>query len=184
MSNVEETELPRIIGQVKWFNNKAGYGFITVSSGEQKGKDIFIHYSAIRVINSQYKYLVQGEYVEFSLVRSTSADHEYQAIEVSGISGGSLMCESRNNNVGQFNGGIGGGNGGVDRKQGGGNYPTRRYRVIERGDNIRDHRDDRNQNPPSSRNTESVDFTTVQRRRPVIRKRSVVGTIDVAVATA
>ena len=38
--SVQETTVSqgdRLIGQVKWFNNKAGYGFITVySEGEQK----------------------------------------------------------------------------------------------------------------------------------------------------
>ena len=85
----------RIVGQVKWFNNKAGYGFITVNEGEQANKDIFIHYSSIRVTNSQYKYLVQGEYVEFSLTKSTTEGHEFQANDISGIKGGPLMCESR-----------------------------------------------------------------------------------------
>jgi cold shock CspA family protein len=101
MSSTEETAntpVVHITGQVKWFNNKAGYGFITVNTGEQNGKDIFIHYSAIRVTNSQYKYLVQGEYVEFDLVKSTSDTHEFQALNVSGINGGSLMCETRRNN--------------------------------------------------------------------------------------
>lgn len=88
----------RLLGQVKWFNNKAGYGFITVNDGEYSGKDIFIHYSAIRVTNSQYKYLVQGEYVEFSLVKSSTDGHEYQAIDISGVNGGALMCETRRNN--------------------------------------------------------------------------------------
>lgn len=88
----------RLVGQVKWFNNKAGYGFITASSGENSGKDVFIHFSTIRVANSQYKYLVQGEYVEFSLVKSTKGDHEFQALDVSGIKGGALMCETRRNN--------------------------------------------------------------------------------------
>jgi cold shock CspA family protein len=85
----------RILGQVKWFNNKAGYGFITVSDGELEKKDIFIHYSSIRVTNSQYKYLVQGEYVEFTLIKSSNSAHEYQATDVAGIKGGSLMCETR-----------------------------------------------------------------------------------------
>ena len=85
----------RILGQVKWFNNKAGYGFITVSDGELDKKDIFIHYSSIRVTNSQYKYLVQGEYVEFTLIKSSNSAHEYQATDVAGIKGGSLMCETR-----------------------------------------------------------------------------------------
>ena len=75
----------RLLGQVKWFNNKAGYGFITVNDGDFSGKDIFIHYSAIRVTNSQYKYLVQGEYVEFSLVKSSTDGHEFQAVDISGV---------------------------------------------------------------------------------------------------
>ena len=85
----------RLVGRVKWFNNKAGYGFITVTDGERSGSDVFIHHSAIEVENQQYKYLVQGEYVEFELVRTTSTDHEWQASNVNGINGGKLMCETR-----------------------------------------------------------------------------------------
>ncbi len=85
----------RIVGQVKWFNTKAGYGFITVLGGDHAGKDIFVHYSAILVENSQYKYLVQGEYVEFSLIKSTNDKYEYHAVDVSGINRGSIMCETR-----------------------------------------------------------------------------------------
>lgn len=98
MSSTQETtdvQSDRLVGQVKWFNNKAGYGFITVSDGELSSKDIFIHYSSIRVTNSQYKYLVQGEYVEFTLTKPTGEVHEYQASDVSGIKGGALMCETR-----------------------------------------------------------------------------------------
>ena len=96
MSTTDNTE--RMIGQVKWFNNKAGYGFITVSDGEYSGKDIFAHYSTINVGDSQYKYLVQGEYVEFDLSISTNTSHEYQATKISGIKGGKLMCETRQMN--------------------------------------------------------------------------------------
>ena len=85
----------RQIGQVKWFNNKAGYGFITVSDGENKGKDIFAHYSTISVGDAQYKYLVQGEYVEFDLIPSTNESHEFQSVNITGIKGGHLMCETR-----------------------------------------------------------------------------------------
>jgi cold shock CspA family protein len=87
--------MSRVIGYVKWFNNKAGYGFITVTDGERSGSDVFIHHIAIEVENQQYKYLVQGEYVEFELVRTTSADHEWQSSNVNGINGGKLMCETR-----------------------------------------------------------------------------------------
>jgi CspA family cold shock protein len=90
----EETQ-SKLVGKVKWFNNKAGYGFITASEGEHSGKDIFVHYSTINVSNLQYKYLVQGEYVEFELVKSQNDKHEYQATNVTGIRGGSIMCETR-----------------------------------------------------------------------------------------
>jgi len=87
--------VPRLIGRVKWFNNKAGYGFITVTDGDRSGTDIFVHHSAIMVENQQYKYLVQGEYVEFSDVAASSGPHEYQASGVAGVKGGKLMCETR-----------------------------------------------------------------------------------------
>lgn len=86
----------RLTGTVKWFNNKAGFGFITVCEpGEFDGKDIFVHYSSIRVTNSQYKYLVQGEYVDFTLVKANSDTHEFQAMDISGVKGGPIMCETR-----------------------------------------------------------------------------------------
>jgi cold shock CspA family protein len=85
----------RFIGRVKWFNNKAGYGFITVTDGSKSGNDVFVHHSSIRVDSEQYKYLVQGEYVEFGLSETKTETHEFQAGEVSGIKGGKLMCETR-----------------------------------------------------------------------------------------
>lgn len=94
-SVTSETQSSAIIGQVKWFNTKTGYGFITAREGEHTGKDIFTHYSSIRVTDSQYKYLVQGEYVELSVVKSTSGQHEYQSADVTGVRGGCLMCETR-----------------------------------------------------------------------------------------
>jgi CspA family cold shock protein len=84
-----------LLGRVKWFNNKAGYGFITITDGSRSGTDVFVHHSAIDVENQQYKYLVQGEYVEFDLIKVESEKHEWQASSVSGIKGGKLMCETR-----------------------------------------------------------------------------------------
>ena len=87
----------RLTGCVKWFNNKSGFGFITLLDGEGAGKDIFVHYSAIKVANDQFRYLVQGEYVEFELTKSAEGSkHEYQADKISGIKGGQLMCEWQN----------------------------------------------------------------------------------------
>jgi cold shock protein len=91
-----DNDAQRLTGMVKWFNNKSGFGFITVSSdGEYKGKDIFAHYSSIRVTNSQYKYLVQGEYIDFNVSRSESEKHEFQATDITGVMNGPIMCETR-----------------------------------------------------------------------------------------
>lgn len=84
-----------VIGRVKWFNNKSGFGFITLVGENEIESDIFVHHSAIQVDSEQYKYLVQGEYVEFKLIKMTEGKHEYQAGSVSGIKGGKLMCVTR-----------------------------------------------------------------------------------------
>ena len=86
----------RFTGRVKWFNNKAGYGFITVTDGINSGNDVFVHHTTIKVDSEQYKYLVQGEYVEFCLVNTNGGGgFVCQAGDVSGIKGGKLMCETR-----------------------------------------------------------------------------------------
>ena len=94
-SSPETNSSLRLIGRVKWFNNKAGYGFVTITDGEKAGLDIFVHHSSINVSNQQYKYLVQGEYIEFNLVNVENSTHECQAAGVGGIRGGKLMCETR-----------------------------------------------------------------------------------------
>jgi cold shock CspA family protein len=144
------TQHERLIGQVKWFNNKAGYGFITVSDGEYSGKDFFAHYSTISVTNSQYKYLVQGEYVEFKLVKSSTDTHEFQATEITGIKNGPLMCETRRQNVQEET---------TDRPKS--NY-QRRYRVSEedRGDSKPARRENTERRPQ-----EDGEYTTVRSRR-------------------
>ena len=93
-SNVS-TSSERFTGRVKWFNNKAGYGFITVTDGDKSGTDVFVHHSSIKVDDEQYKYLVQGEYVNFNLLNTMTDRHEFQAGDVCGIKGGKLMCETR-----------------------------------------------------------------------------------------
>jgi CspA family cold shock protein len=85
----------RNVGQVKWFNNKAGYGFITALDGNTPGGDIYVHFTKLRVVNTQYKYLVQGEYIEYILESSTTEGHAFQASDVTGIREGRLLCETR-----------------------------------------------------------------------------------------
>jgi cold shock CspA family protein len=137
-----DVQSARLLGQVKWFNNKAGYGFITVSDGEQAGKDIFVHYSSIKVVNSQYKYLIQGEYVEFTLTKSTGEQHEYQASDISGIKGGLLMCETRRVNRATD---------GAPRES-----APRKYRTP---------RENAGPRPPKATGVEQEGFTQVRRRR-------------------
>jgi cold shock protein len=50
-------------GQVKWFNDAKGYGFIT----QEGGDDVFVHYSAIQA--QGFKSLAEGDRVEFEVTR-------------------------------------------------------------------------------------------------------------------
>lgn len=88
--------MTRQVGCVKWFNSKAGYGFIHTLSNDT---DVFVHHSTITTQTKDlYKTLVQGEYVEFDLAHVESDKHELQATNVTGIQGGKLMCETRHEN--------------------------------------------------------------------------------------
>lgn len=50
-------------GNVKWFNNAKGYGFIQSETG---GDDIFVHHTAI--VSEGFRTLNQGEKVSFEIV--------------------------------------------------------------------------------------------------------------------
>jgi len=89
---MSDTQSPDVImtGRVKWFNKKAGYGFI--SSEDASGSDIFVHHSALHTDSELFRYLVEGEYVNFSINQG-----ETNAVNVTGPQGGQLMCETRHN---------------------------------------------------------------------------------------
>ena len=93
-SNVSSSA-QRTTGRVKWFNNKAGYGFITATTGAQAGTDVFAHHSGLAVSSQQYRYLVQGEYVEFIRTELDNSKHKFNATDVTGVHRGRLMCETR-----------------------------------------------------------------------------------------
>ena len=77
-------------GRVKWFNKKAGYGFISVIGESEVGADVFVHHSALLTEVELFRYLVEGEYVKFTIKSG-----ETNAVDVTGPGGGKLMCETR-----------------------------------------------------------------------------------------
>lgn len=88
-----------LTGRVKWFNKKSGFGFLTVcNNNEFASRDIFAHYTSLVNNYTQYKYLVQGEYVEFDLVSSTNDKHEFIASNIRGMFGGYTMCDTHFDN--------------------------------------------------------------------------------------
>ncbi len=50
-------------GQVKWFNDGKGFGFIE----REDGPDVFVHFSAIQG-EEGYKSLAEGQAVEFEVI--------------------------------------------------------------------------------------------------------------------
>ncbi|VAV83739.1 Cold shock protein of CSP family [hydrothermal vent metagenome] len=50
-------------GNVKWFNETKGFGFIQQESGEE----VFVHYTAIS--GDGFKTLKEGEEVEFDIIQ-------------------------------------------------------------------------------------------------------------------
>ncbi len=54
--------MSRVKGNVKWFNESKGFGFITPVDSD---KDVFVHFSAIQ--SSGFKTLTEGQSVEFEI---------------------------------------------------------------------------------------------------------------------
>jgi len=54
----------RVLGKVKWFNSKKGYGFIIGPSQE----DVFVHFSHLEM--EGYKTLNKGQEIEYDLVQT------------------------------------------------------------------------------------------------------------------
>lgn len=85
----------RVTARVKWFNNKNGYGF--ASTLGENPRDVFVHHTSLKVGSEQYRYLVQGEYVDLDVTPITeeNSKHQWQSTNVTGVQGGPLMCETR-----------------------------------------------------------------------------------------
>lgn len=60
-------------GQVKWFNEKKGFGFISQDGGD----DVFVHFSSIK--HDGFKVLYEGDEVEFEIAQGQKG---LQAVDV------------------------------------------------------------------------------------------------------
>lgn len=62
-------------GEVKWFNNAKGWGFIIPETG---GEDIFVHFSSIH--GTGYKTLVPGQIVSYEVDKGERGLHACNVI--------------------------------------------------------------------------------------------------------
>ena len=89
IDNTKERIVGGDFGQVKWFDNKLGYGFVTVLTNSHKGEDIFVHQTNVFPLETEFRTLMKGEYVSLNV----SNDDKIQALNVTGVLGGSLRCD-------------------------------------------------------------------------------------------
>lgn len=71
-------------GQVKWFNNAKGFGFILPDDG---GDDLFAHYSSITM--EGYKTLKAGQTVSFDVVEGPKGLHAANIVPTGEVAQGS-----------------------------------------------------------------------------------------------
>lgn len=66
----------RLIGKIKWFNDRKGYGFIE----QDGGKDVFVHYTAIE--GDGFKSLTEGQKVEFEITEGSKGPQATKVVKV------------------------------------------------------------------------------------------------------
>ena len=90
-NNESQDNTERVTCVVKWINSKNGYGFIT---NLDNNNDYFTHQSNLQPKENCFKTLYQGEYIECNVEHNNETNKD-QAVNVTGIRGGQLMCEHR-----------------------------------------------------------------------------------------
>jgi len=96
-----------VSGTVKWFNNKKGFGFITVEGQE---KDVFVHFSNIKVEEGAFASLNDGDEVDFEVAEGQKGLEAKNVV----VTKKAPPKERPPRREGGFNRGFGGGGGGGD----------------------------------------------------------------------
>ncbi|HSG62525.1 MAG TPA: cold-shock protein [Pseudomonadales bacterium] len=65
-----------ITGQVKWFNDSKGFGFIE----QEGGPDVFVHFSAIQA--DGFKSLAEGQKVQFTVTQGNKGPQAENVVPV------------------------------------------------------------------------------------------------------
>lgn len=81
----------RVSGRVKWFDNRKGFGFV---NNLTNNAEVFVHHTGLTSQNGVFRTLYPGEYVEFDLHHDSQSNRDY-AVNVTGVQGGSLLCENQ-----------------------------------------------------------------------------------------
>lgn len=94
-----ETTAQRMIGRVKLFNSRRGFGFITgdVFDPVAAQKDYFFHFSSVEPqSDNYYVYLRTNEYVEFELKETDNEDpsKRFVATSITGLNNGPLLMDA------------------------------------------------------------------------------------------
>jgi len=63
-------------GNVKWFDNSKGFGFIS----REDGNDVFVHHSAIQ--GDGYKSLDEGQSVQFEVTKGPKGDQATNVVKL------------------------------------------------------------------------------------------------------
>lgn len=80
IDKLEQKEEFMATGEVKWFNNAKGWGFIMPEGG---GEDIFVHFSAIH--GTGYKTLVPGQQVSYDLEKGERGLHASNVVPLAEV---------------------------------------------------------------------------------------------------